>query len=128
MKKNEKKRILVVDDKASNTRLLKRYLEETNDYVVREENDPIAALAVAEKVQPHLILLDVIMPTMDGADLAAYFAANAKLKAVPIVFLTAKVSKEQVDMCGGRIGKYCFLAKPIVLTDVAACLKQHLGA
>ncbi len=125
--KTEKKRILVVDDQASDTQLLKLYLEGTNDYLVREENDPEAALSAAEEFQPHLILLDVLMPGMDGGVLAACFQANPKLKLVPIVFLTAVVTKEQVDLCGGRIGTYPFLAKPIVLTEVAACLKQHLG-
>ena len=67
------------------------------------------------------------MPGMNGGELAARFEANPKLKAVPIVFLTSVVTKEEIGLCGGRIGKYPFLAKPIVLTEVAACLKQHLG-
>ena len=121
-----KKRILVVDDNVSDTQLLKRYLEETNEYVIREENDPKAAVAAAETFQPHLVLLDVLMPEMDGGELAASFKANARLKAVPIVFLTSKLTKEQVAMCAGRIGGYPFLAKPIVLTEVAECLKRHL--
>ena len=125
--KTDKKRILLVDDLASDTRLLKIYLERTNDYVVREENDANAALRAAEEFQPHLILLDVVMPDMNGGDLAACFQANPKLKAVPIVFLTATLTKEQVSLCGGKIGRYPFLAKPIVLTEVAACLKRHLG-
>ena len=94
--KTEKKRILVVDDRARDTRLVKLYLERTNDYVVREENDAMAALSAAEEFQPHLILLDVMMPGMDGGELAACFQANPKLKAVPIVFLTAAVTKGEV--------------------------------
>jgi two-component system, OmpR family, response regulator len=125
--KTEKKRILVVDDRASDTRLLKLYLEGTNDYVVREENDAKAALSAAEEFQPHLILLDVMMPGMDGGELAASFQANPKLKAVPIVFLTAAVTKGEVEASGGRFGGWPFLAKPIVLSEVVACLKQHLG-
>lgn len=122
----ERKRILVVDDQAGDTRLLKRFLEGTDKYVVREENDAVAALSAAEEFQPHLILLDVLMPDMDGSELASCLRANPKLQAVPIVFLTAKVSKEEVELCGGRIGKYPVLAKPIVLTEVADCLKQLL--
>ena len=122
----EKKRILVVDDQAGDTRLLKRFLEGTDEYVVREENDAVAALSAAEEFQPHLILLDVLMPDMDGGELASCLRANPKLQAVPIVFLTAKVSKEEVELCGGRIGQYPVLAKPIVLTEVAECLKQLL--
>ena len=67
-RKTEKKRILAVDDKASSTRLVKLYLERTNDYVVREENDPKTALSAAEEFLPHLILLDVKMPGMNGWD------------------------------------------------------------
>ena len=125
--KTEKKRILVVDDRARDTRLLKLYLERTNDYVVREENDAMAALSAAEEFQPHLILLDVMMPGMDGGELAACFQANPKLKAVPIVFLTAAVSKGEVEAGGGMIGGRHFLAKPVVLSEVVACLKDHLG-
>jgi two-component system OmpR family response regulator len=125
--KTEKKRILAVDDQANSTRLLKLYLERTNDYVVREENDPKAALAAAEEFQPHLILLDVMMPGMDGGDLAANFKANPKLKAVPIVFLTAAVTKREVESNSGQFGGYPFLAKPVVLTEMVACLKHHLG-
>jgi CheY-like chemotaxis protein len=125
--KTEKKRILVVDDQASDTRLMKLYLERTNDYVVREENNARAANAAAEEFQPHLILLDVMMPDMDGGELAACFQANPKLKAVPIVFLTAAVTKGEVKAGGGQVGGQSFLAKPVVLTEVVACLRHHLG-
>jgi CheY-like chemotaxis protein len=124
--KTEKQRILVVDDRASDTRLVKLYLEGTNHYVVREENDAKAALSAAEEFEPDLILLDLMMPVMNGRELAACFAANPKLKAVPIVFLTAAVTKAEVEAVGGRIGGFPFLAKPFVLSEVAACLKLHL--
>jgi two-component system OmpR family response regulator len=123
----EKKRILAVDDEAANTRLLKIYLERTNDYVVREENDAKSALAAAEEFQPHLILLDVMMPGMDGGELAACFQASPKLKAVPIVFLTAAITKKEVKAGGGQVGGQSFLAKPVVLTEVVACIRHHLG-
>ncbi len=125
--KTEKKRILAVDDRVSDTRLVKLYLEQTNDYVVREVNDARTALSAAEEFQPHLILLDVMMPGMGGGELAACFQANPKLKAVPIVFLTAAVTKGEVEARGGRVGGFPFLAKPIVLSEVVACLKHHLG-
>jgi CheY-like chemotaxis protein len=127
MMNTEKKRILAVDDQPRNTRLLKLYLEQTNNYMVKEENDAKAALSAAEEFQPHLILLDVMMPGMDGGELAACFKASPKLKAVPIVFLTATITKEEVEASGGRVGGQSFLAKPVVLTEVAACLKHHLG-
>ena len=121
-----KKRILVVDDQSDITRLLKQGLEQTNNYAVREENDSRAALAAAEEFQPHLILLDVMMPGMDGGELAVSLRESPKLKSVPIVFLTAAITKEEVAEREGRTGGWPILAKPFVIPDVVACLQQHL--
>jgi CheY-like chemotaxis protein len=125
--KMEKKRILVVDDLAVNTRLIKLYLEQTNDYAVRGVNDATAAFAAAEEFQPHLILLDVMMPGMDGGDLAVRFRANPKLKAVPIMFLTAAVTKREVEASNGQRGGFPFMAKPVVLPELLASIKQQLA-
>ena len=122
----EKKRILVVDDEASITRLLKLNLEQTNAYEVRTENDATAALAAAEEFKPDLILLDVMMPGMDGGELAASFQANATLKSVPIVFLTAAATKGEVYARGGKVGGLPFLAKPVEIAEVIASIKQNL--
>lgn len=122
----EKKRILVVDDQPSDSQLVKLYLERTNDFEVREENDARAALATAEEFQPDLILLDVMMPRMDGGELAACFQENPKLKGVPIVFLTSAVTKGEVEAGHGQVGGFPFLAKPVVLTELLECLRHHL--
>jgi len=122
----EKKRILVVDDHISDTRVVKLLLESTSNYVVREENDAKAAISTAEEFQPHLVLLDVMMPDMDGGELAACFRANPKLKTVPIVFLTAAVTKREVEDGNGQVGGAAFLAKPVVLSEVIACIQHHL--
>jgi CheY-like chemotaxis protein len=123
----EKKRILVVDDEPSITRLLKLNLEQTNDYLVRAENDAEVAVAVAEEFKPHLILLDVMMPRLDGGELASRFQDNPILKSVPIVFLTAAATKGEIYARGGKVGGLPFLAKPVEIAAVVACLKQHLG-
>jgi CheY-like chemotaxis protein len=123
----EKKRILVVDDEASITRLLKLNLEQTGDYEVATENSSRAALATAERFQPDLMVLDVMMPEMDGGNLATALQASPKLKGVPIVFLTAAVTREEVTARHGLVGGQPFLAKPVNLKEVLACLQQHLG-
>ena len=122
-----KKRILVVDDEASVTRLLKLNLEQTNQYDVRAQVGSSGALAVAEGFQPDLILLDVLMPGMDGGELATLLSENPKLKSVPIVFLTALATKTDVRRGAGRIGGLPFLAKPVNVDEVLRCLKQYLG-
>src|SRR5688500_2551212 len=121
-----KKRILVVDDLASDTNLLRQQLESSGGFDVREENDPKAAVSTAEEFKPDLILLDLVMPTMDGRHLAACIAASPELKAVPIVFLTARITKEEVDAVAGRIGGFPFLAKPVAVQELIACVQRHV--
>ena len=124
--KTGSKRILIVDDKASDTLLVKLCLEQTGDYVVGEENDALAAVAAAEKFRPDLILLDVLMPGLNGGDLAESLRANPQLKDVPIVFLTALVTKADIKSGVGQLGRYPFLAKPLSLPDLVACLRYQL--
>jgi CheY-like chemotaxis protein len=124
--KTRKKRILVVDDLLSHTRLLKLQIEAGADYEVQEENNPKMAVACAEQFQPDLILLDLMMPTMDGRHLAACIQASPKLEGVPIVFLTARITKDEVEAVGGRIGGFPFLAKPVAAPELIACLKRHV--
>lgn len=125
--KTRKPRIFIVDDEVSITRLLKANLDQTETYTVQVENSPLRAVAAAEVFQPDLILLDVLMPGMDGGSLAACMQANRKLKHVPIVFLTAAAKKEEVTAHGGRIGGLRFLAKPVDFEEVIECLEEHLG-
>src|SRR5262245_22432169 len=97
------KRILIVDDDVSFTRLLKLNLEETNDYAVRVENWAEDALKAAREFRPDLVLLDVMMPGMVGGDVASALQADPDLKSTPIVFLTAAVTKQRVQEHGGSI-------------------------
>ncbi len=123
-----KKRIMIVDDEAAFTRLLKLSLEQTGQYEVQVENDARGAVRVARQFLPDLVLMDVMMPGIDGGTLATHFQANSDLERVPIVFLTAAVKRDEVRARQGKIGGLPFLAKPVDLEEVTHCLRQHLGA
>ncbi|HEY0455837.1 MAG TPA: response regulator [Verrucomicrobiae bacterium] len=122
----EKKRILIVDDEASFTRMVKLNLEKTGQYEVREEHRAPAALATAREFKPHLILLDVIMPSMDGGDVANQIKNDRMLKGTPIVFLTATVSQREAGSGGLNSGGSLFLAKPVTLENLIACINENL--
>ena len=119
-----KKRILVVDDEPGFTHLLKLVLPV---YEIREENNPMRALEVAREFKPDLILLDMIMPEMDGSTLAAEFTAEPLVRSVPIVFLTAIVSGKEAQDGKTIDGRAC-LAKPVTKDSLVACINQHLPA
>src|SRR5262245_66646062 len=112
------KRILVIDDEISFTRLLKLNLEQTNKYVVRVENWPEEAFEAARKFRPDLILLDVIMPRMVGGDVVAQLRADTALRFVPIVFLSAAVTRQRVQEHDGLISGFPLIAKPASVAEV----------
>jgi CheY-like chemotaxis protein len=122
-----KKKILVVDDEEGMTRMLKRNLEATNRYDVRTENSSSAAVTAASEFLPDLILMDMMMPGMDGGDVAAKLKEDKRLSHIPIVFLTAIVKKEEAQPTGSKIGGLTFLAKPVKLDDLITCIENHVG-
>jgi CheY-like chemotaxis protein len=122
------KRILLVDDETNVTTMLRLLFERTREYEIRVANCSIRAMAVAEQFRPHLILLDVDMPGMDGGQLAGCLMQSPRLRTVPIVFLTGSVTKEEVSQNGGIIGGMPFMAKPVNRFEVLSCVKRNLEA
>ncbi len=122
-----KKKILVVDDEPNLTRMVRRGLEAKGNYLVMEENSGSRALMAARNFKPDLVLLDVMMPDVDGGSVASEFAEADDLKHVPIVFLTAIVTRAETQPTGSVIGKHTFLAKPVDLDDLITCIEDHLG-
>ena len=122
----EKKRILLVDDEESITRLLALHLEATGLYEVRTENQGAMALTTAQRFRPHLIFLDVVMPDVGGGVVAQQLQQDPRLKDVPVVFLTAILTKKEAEERGGIVAGRPFLAKPVSIDAVLECLKQHL--
>ena len=121
-----KKRILIIDDEASFTRLLALNLGCTGKYLVRAENWAPKAFAVARQFRPDLILLDVMMPQMDGGEIASELQNTVSFKEVPLVFLTAAVKRDEVHSRKGLIGGFPYLAKPVNLDELIGCIDKTL--
>lgn len=121
-----KKRILIVDDEVPFTRMVKLNLEKTGDFEVRTENRASGAVSAAREFKPDLILLDVIMPGMDGGDVRNQFKRDRTLKQTPLIFLTATVSKREAGEGGFNSGGELFLAKPVSVENLIACINEHL--
>ena len=119
-----KKRLLIVDDESGFTRLLKLTLEKTGNYIVREENDGTNAWLAARDFRPDLIFLDIVMPKIDGGDVAQQIRSDPSLANIPIIFLTAIVSQTESK---NEIGGFPFIAKPVSLDAINKCIKEHLG-
>lgn len=107
----KKTRILIVDDEADFVFFLKLNLERTGKYEVYAHTDPYAAIRTAEIYNPDLALLDIMMPKMDGGELAWQLRNKETTRDTPVLFLTALLNHEEE---GTEINnKRQFIAKPI---------------
>lgn len=122
-----KKKILVVDDEKDFTGMVKLNLEATGKFEVRTENQGGKALSAAREFRPDLILLDVMMPETDGGTVAAQIQNNADLSKTPIIFLTAIVTKEEVEEAGGAIAGHPFIAKPVKTDRLVSLIEENLS-
>ena len=122
-----RKKIFVVDDEPDFTSLLKRALESTGEFEVQTENIPSLALNAALKFNPDLILLDVIMPGIDGGTLEARLKSVPALKHKPVIFLTATISPREAGKSGLASAGNIFLAKPVDLDTLVNRINSMLA-
>jgi two-component system, OmpR family, response regulator len=122
----KKIRILVIDDEPNVTRGIRLNLEALGTYEVRPENHAHAAVQTAREFRPDLIFLDIMMPELDGGEVAAQLQADPLLKDTPIVFLTALVSNAETRKREAHIGGMNYLAKPVDLAELTRFIEGHL--
>ncbi len=121
------RKILLVDDEAGFTELLKMNLERAGGYEVRIENDSTKAVATVRSFMPDAIILDVVMPGMDGGDVQAQLQANPLLARIPVVMLTALVdSTELSEGAVAQAGSQLVLPKPVNLPLLLTVLSNIL--
>lgn len=116
--------ILVVDDEDM-TRHLLRLMLEREGYIIHEALDGLDALAKIEQHQPQLVIMDVMMPHLDGFGACERIRANGKTTHLPVVLLSARVQQEAIAE-GMRVGANCYLTKPISRPDLVQTVSNLL--
>jgi DNA-binding response OmpR family regulator len=119
------KRILAVDDEPHILKLVSFSLK-AGGFDVVEASDGLTAIELAEKEQPDMILLDVMMPVLDGYETCRRLKENPATSQIPVVMLTAKtqVAEEQTGLSSGAT-KY--LCKPFTPKELVAQVQEFLG-
>jgi len=115
--------ILVVDDNETNVDILVDTLGEIYDVAVAM--DGLSALEAVEENPPDLILLDIMMPGMDGYEVCQRLKANQKTRKIPVIFVTAKVQVAD-EIKGFASGAVDYITKPISPPVVKARVETHL--
>lgn len=121
-----KKKILIVDDEEGITRMIKLALEQTGHYEVCEENKPMRALMTAWSFQPDLIILDVMMPGVEGSELAKLLKADRRIRDIPIIFLTATITRAETDESWQE--NVIYIRKPATLPELINGIEQSIDA
>ena len=117
-------KLLIVDDKAANLDLLREMLTPL-DYQIFFATSGANALEIATSAQPDLVLLDVMMPEMDGFETCRRFKEEEPLREIPIIFVTARTDVEDLAR-GFAAGAVDYITKPLKQPEVLARVATHL--
>jgi len=120
---NSQTEILVVDDTVENIKLLTQLLD-AEGYKVKGAASGSAALRICRKKQPDLILLDIMMPGMDGYEVCSQLKADPLTANIPIIFLSA-LDNVQDKVRAFQVGGVDYIQKPFEVMEVIARVKNH---
>lgn len=121
---NNKQIILAVDDDEDNLLLLTEVLDSLNCFVITATHGQ-SALLLAHGYQPNLILLDVMLPDLNGMDVVRRLKENQRTAPIPVIAVTALATSEDRDrlILAGCDG---YISKPYILEDLEALIQCHL--
>lgn len=122
--KIDKLKVLVVDDEPNNLKLLGLILQD--QYLLSFAIDGIKALDAAIKVKPDIILLDIMMPGMDGYETCRRLKANPETAKIPVIFVSAMGEVED-EQLGFEVGGVDYITKPVSVPIVTARVRTHLA-
>ncbi len=117
-------RVFIVDDNQKVRRVLRRHLKK-KEYDIYEAENGTMALTEIEKIRPDLILLDVMMPDMDGFEVCKRLKQNPAISNIPIIFLTAK-SEEDDIIAGLELGAVDYITKPFSHKELMTRVNTHI--
>ena len=115
--------ILIIDDEPNNLQLLRQILKDK--YKLTFAKNGVDAIRIATEQQPDIILLDVMMPDMDGHEVCKYLKAEPLTESIPIIFVSALDGSED-EQAGFDIGAVDYISKPVSAAVVRARVRTHL--
>ena len=122
---SEKKTILLIEDEKSVRQMVQRMLRK-NGYEVREGVDGLDGLRILEALTPDLIIVDVMMPNLDGLTFTKALKTRVETKGIPVIFLTARGDpKSMIE--GINVGAKSYVTKPFQMDDLLSKVGKVLN-
>ncbi len=118
-----RQKILIVDDIPSNITILSEMFR--NEYEIASTTDSEQAMELAASGQPDIILLDIMMPVMDGYEVCKRLKEDVRTQDIPVIFVTAKLEEED-ELKGFEVGGVDYITKPFSINITKARVKTHL--
>jgi CheY-like chemotaxis protein len=123
-----RKKVLLIDDEDDVCFFLKGNLELTGEFDVLTTTSGKEGIEFARGEKPDLILLDLNMPEMSGDEVAQILSDGSDTKAIPIVFITALITKGEVgNESMANIGGYNYVAKPVATEELVTVIRKILN-
>ncbi|MGD8539340.1 MAG: response regulator [Candidatus Aminicenantes bacterium] len=119
------KKILIADDDPVTLEMLEKILLSEGYWVAKATNGK-EALYFADEFQPDLIILDIVMPIIDGTEAIEKLEKNPRTRNIPVLFLTSLISEK--EEFSNHTGNRCFLAKPIEREKLLAEIERYIGS
>ena len=120
------KKILIVDDEADIIEIL-QFMLETSGYECVTAMDGEEGLKLAREINPDLIILDVMMPKINGYKICRLLKFDNKYKDIPIFMLTAR-SQDEDKLIGEETGADEYITKPFNVDEVVSTVKEYIGS
>jgi len=124
MYNNNKATILIVDDNPKNLQVLGTILKQTGYQIIVAQNG-FQTLKTVKKISPELILLDIMMPEMDGFEVCKKLKELPETKEIPVIFLTAKTETEDI-IEGFKAGAVDYVVKPFNSSELLSRVNTHI--
>ena len=108
--------------------LVEMTLGNSGEYEVVAVNKPAWALGMIRKYNPDLILMDALMPVVNGTEIAMQLSHEDKYRHIPVIFISSLLERSDTGPSGKRIGGYMCLAKPFMPGDLLNCVRKVNGS
>jgi CheY-like chemotaxis protein len=123
---SEKKRILIVDDEKDTVDLAEMVLEEFYHVFTLNNGEEAIDFLTHHKEKPHLVILDILMPKINGIEVCRWIKQHSQLKHIPVILFTVMARKKD-QLEGKKAGCDDFITKPISIDDLLALLETYLN-